>query len=92
MYTSPVLSREPAFQSASWIVAACELGCDCTRPFPGLIELCAESGACTAVQTASDFIQGAPDFARIYTAGEDIAYKIRARDWAGLEPYLEMRP
>ena len=89
---SPTLSREPGFQTSAWLVAACELGYDCSQPFPAIVESCAESGVCAGVQAVSDLIQQVPDFARSYTAGQDIAYKIRARDSDGLEPYLTMRP
>ncbi len=28
----------------------------------------------------------------VYAAGQTIAEKVRARDWEGLQPFLEMKP
>jgi len=88
--SSAPTAREP-WRFASWLVAACELGLDCSKPPPTLIRECATSQRCEATTTVADMIQmvGYPN--DVYVAGQDIAYKIKTGDWEGLQPHLPLR-
>jgi hypothetical protein len=93
MELSALVQRRPTnepWRSTSWIVAACELGLDCSKPFPSLARLCATSRACQPLSTVADFVQTAPCPNQAYTAGQDLAYKIKTGDWDGLQPHLAL--
>ena len=75
---------------ASWYVAACELGLDCSKREPGIARLCATSRSCRGVQTVADTIQMVGHANDVYGAGLDIADKIKTGDWEGLQPHLAL--
>jgi hypothetical protein len=86
----PPTAREP-WMSASWLVAACELGLDCSKPPPALARECATSQVCVGIYTVADLIQAVGYPADVYAAGQDIAYKIKIGDWEGLQTHLALR-
>jgi hypothetical protein len=85
----PPTTREP-WRSASWLVAACELGLDCSKPPPALARDCATSQLCAGINTVADMLQTVPYPGDVYTAGQDIAYKIKIGDWEGLQQHLAL--
>ena len=95
MTISSFITQRPTAQEpwrlASWWVAACELGLDCSKPPPAMVRECATSQMCVATTTVADMIQmvGYPN--DVYVAGQDIAYKIKIGDWDGLQPHLPLR-
>lgn len=92
MYTQ-TLASDRTFQGPAWLVAACQLGYDCSNANPEIGQGCAEAGTCSAALTLADIFQrdlGAQEYARIYAAGQDIAYKVTQGDWEGLQRYLQM--
>ena len=81
-------------QGYAWQVAACEAGYDCSLANPDWGFDCVESGACLAGETWLDTLQrdlGAVKYAELYAQAQDIQYKIKARDWDGLQQYLKIQ-
>jgi len=93
MYTSPTVARDSVFQGPAWLMAACQLGYDCSAPNPELGRACLDAGTCIAGLTLADVFQrdlGARQFAKVYAASQDIVFKVNEGDWEGLRQYLEM--
>jgi hypothetical protein len=85
--------RHDALQSSAWLLAACELGYDCSQTNPSLRHACVQSGTCdgtTFVDQTRDSMNAA-EFAKVYAAAQDIAYNVRVGNWDALQPYLVMR-
>lgn len=93
VFLQPNVSGD-ALQGAAWILAACELGYDCSQTNPSRGHACVQSGTCNGTTLADEIRSSvsAGEFAKAYAAGQDIAYNIRQGDWEGLQPYLVMRP
>jgi hypothetical protein len=91
VYMQPEVARNQS-QGPAWAYAACELGYDCSQPFPAVREDCASTGICSAITSVRDVIQAAGNFDKVYSQGLAIADQVRLGDWEGLQPYLEMKP
>jgi hypothetical protein len=83
-----------AQQGVAWLLAACELGYDCSQTNPSQGNACVQSGTCDGSTLADGFRHSvsAAEFAKAYAAGQDIAYNVGTGNWEGLQPYLVMRP
>jgi hypothetical protein len=93
VFFQPNVSPDPQ-TGIAWLVAACELGYDCSQTNPSLRHACVENNTCDGT-TLPDYFQRsatAAEFAEAYAAGQDIAYNVRAGNWEGLQPHLVMRP
>lgn len=91
LFWSADVARDHSYQGPAWILAACELGYDCTAANPDFMLLnCDYQVACPTLQDVLMRDFGA-DYGRIYAASQDIAYKLRVGDWDGLQQYLEMK-
>jgi hypothetical protein len=78
----------------AWIVAACELGYDCSTSNPALGSGCVDLGTCVQGTTLLDSMQRdftPAKYAAIYANAQDIQYKIRTNDWDGLQQYLQLK-
>lgn len=94
LYTQAALVGDNNKQGFAWLVAACAAGYDCSNTNPEIGRGCAEAGTCQPGQSILDVLQrdlGSSQYAAVYASGQDILYKVRAGDWAGLQQYLEMR-
>lgn len=93
VFFQPNVSRDP-WQGEAWLLAACELGYDCSQTNPSLRHACVESRTCDGSTLADEIRRsGNPgDFAAAYAAAQDIAYNVRQGSWQGLQPYLAMKP
>ncbi len=90
VYRHPRMARD-VLQSIAWTLAACSAGFDCSTTNPDVGFGCAEAGNCNAGLTLPDIFQRdltPKQYAEAYAASQDILYRIEARDWDGLEPYL----
>lgn len=93
LFSHPSVVADPK-QGAAWLVAACEMGYDCSNANPSWASGCIEDGTCAAGETRLTEMQrdfGAAKYAEIYAKAQDIQYKIRAGDWDGLQQYLEVK-
>jgi hypothetical protein len=91
LFWSADLARDHSFQGPAWLMAACELGYDCTAENPEFRLLnCDYQSTCPTLQDilVRDF---RAKYGEIYAASQDIVYKIRNDDWDGLQQYLEMK-
>ena len=93
VFFQPNVSRDPQ-RGFAWLIAACELGYDCsmTNPALGSGSACAQSGTCDGTTLIDGFRRGASaaEFAKTYAAAQDIAYNVRQGNWDALQPYLAM--
>jgi hypothetical protein len=95
LYSLQDVGRNHSFQGPAWLIAACELGYDCSMRNPEILGECVEGvGICNSAFTLADMFTrdlGATRFGEIYAASQDIVYKINADDWDGLQQYLETK-
>jgi hypothetical protein len=94
LYTLQNVGRDQSFQGPAWLIAACDLGYDCSMRNPELGQACADVGTCNAGLTLADTMQrdlGATRFGAIYAASQYIVYKVNTGDWEGLQQYLETK-
>src|SRR5262245_49851658 len=88
----PELQTRP-LQSQVWLLASCELGFDCSSPLPPT-DSCGYAGTCKPFVPMESLRRdlGEKKFAEIYAEAQDVAYRVRAGDWDGLQPFLAMKP
>lgn len=91
VFLQPNVSRDPQ-RGFAWLIAACELGYDCSMTNPALRSACAQSGTCDGTTLMDGFRRSASaaEFAKTYAAAQDIAYNVRQGNWDALQPYLAM--
>jgi hypothetical protein len=91
VFFQPKVSRDPR-RGVAWLIAACELGYDCSMTNPALRSACARSGTCGGTTLTDGFRQSVTpaEFAKMYAAAQDIAYNVRQGNWDALQQYLAM--
>lgn len=92
LFMSGRLARDPSFQGPAWLLAACELGYDCSANNPQLPYVsCDQTGACPTLQDSLQQSLSGGQYGRVYAASQDIAYKVKHGDWSGLQQYLRTK-
>ncbi|HEX6996280.1 MAG TPA: hypothetical protein VF339_19275 [Gammaproteobacteria bacterium] len=93
VFWSVEVAKKPWFQGPAWHLAACQRGYDCTSENPEFLMVSCNDRISTSCPTLQDILlrdYGA-EYGRVYSAGQDIAYKVQVGDWDGLQQYLEMK-
>lgn len=91
VFLQPSISHDH-LQSAAWILAACELGYDCSETNPSRGHVCVQRGTCNGTTLVDEIRSSvsASDFAKAYAASQDIAYNVRNGNWDALQRHLAM--